>query len=50
VPRLVYTSPQLEHAADAAADVHAAAETVRGLRITHEAPVLRHFTARFEPV
>ena len=48
VPRRVYTARQLEHAADAAAEVLEAAEAVRGLRITYEAPVLRHFTARFE--
>ena len=50
VPRRVYTSRQLEHAADAAEQVLGEAESVRGLRITHEAPVLRHFTARFEHV
>ena len=50
VPRRVYTSRQLEQAADAAADVLAQADSVRGLRITYEAPVLRHFTARFEHV
>ncbi len=49
VPRRVYTARQLEHAADAAGEVLAGAEDVRGLRITYEAPVLRHFTARFEP-
>ncbi|MET1009002.1 MAG: tryptophanase [Gaiellaceae bacterium] len=50
VPRRVYTSRQLEHAADAAEQVIGEAESVRGLRITYEAPVLRHFTARFEHV
>ena len=50
VPRRVYTSRQLEHAADAAEQVLGEAESVRGLRITYEAPVLRHFTARFEHV
>ncbi len=50
VPRRVYTARQLEHAADAAEEVVGAAESVRGLRITYEAPVLRHFTARFERV
>lgn len=25
-------------------------EALRGLRIVHQAPVLRHFTARFEPI
>jgi tryptophanase len=48
VPRRVYTSRQLEHAADAAAEVLAGAADLQGLRITYEAPVLRHFTARFE--
>jgi tryptophanase len=50
VPRRVYTSRQLEHAADAAAEVLSAPASVRGLRLTYEAPVLRHFTARFEHV
>ena len=50
VPRRVYTSRQLEQAADAAAEVLVAPEAVRGLGIVSEPPVLRHFTARFEPV
>jgi tyrosine phenol-lyase len=47
VPRRVYTSRQLEQAGDAAASVLADASSVRGLEIVAEAPVLRHFTARF---
>ena len=50
VPRRVYTSRQLEHAADATADVLADAESIGGLEFTTEAPVLRHFTARFRPL
>jgi tryptophanase len=50
VPRRVYTSRQLEQAADAAAAVVANAGSVRGLEIVAEAPVLRHFTARFQPI
>ena len=50
VPRRAYTSRQLEHAADAAAEVLAEAEGVGGLELTAEAPVLRHFTARFRPL
>jgi tyrosine phenol-lyase len=50
VPRRVYTSRQLEHAADTAADVLTDAEAVQGLELTAEAPVLRHFTARFRPL
>jgi tyrosine phenol-lyase len=47
VPRRVYTSRQLEQAGDAAAAVLADGESVRGLEMVSEAPVLRHFTARF---
>jgi tryptophanase len=47
VPRRVYTSRQLEQASDAAAAVVERRDGVRGLEIVSEAPVLRHFTARF---
>ena len=50
VPRRVYTSRQLEQAADAVEEVVAARDSVRGLEMTAEAPVLRHFTARFRPL
>jgi tryptophanase len=50
VPRRVYSSRQLEQAGDAAAEVVADPGSVRGLEMTSEAPVLRHFTARFRPV
>jgi tyrosine phenol-lyase len=50
VPRRVYTSRQLEQAGDAAAEVLADAGSVRGLELISEAPVLRHFTARFRPL
>ncbi|HEV3408297.1 MAG TPA: tryptophanase [Gaiellaceae bacterium] len=47
VPRRVYTSRQLEQAADAAAAITADPESAQGLEIVSEPPVLRHFTARF---
>jgi tryptophanase len=50
VPRRMYTSRQLEQAADAMAATLAEAEAVRGFRLVQEAPVLRHFTARFAPL
>jgi tryptophanase len=50
VPRRLYTSRQLEQAADAMAATLAEPEAVRGFRLVEEAPVLRHFTARFEPL
>jgi tryptophanase len=50
VPRRVYSSRQLEQAADAAAEIVAGPEAVAGLEMISEAPVLRHFTARFRPL
>jgi tyrosine phenol-lyase len=50
VPRRVYTSRQLEHAADAAAAVLEEPEAVPPLELVSEPPVLRHFTARFRPL
>lgn len=50
VPRRVYTSRQLEQAADAVAVTLADVESVPGFELVDEAPVLRHFTARLAPV
>jgi tyrosine phenol-lyase len=50
VPRRVYSSRQLEQAGDAAAELVADPAAVQGLEMTAEAPVLRHFTARFRPI
>ena len=50
VPRRVYTSRQLEHAADALAGALGDEAAVRGVEMVAEAPVLRHFTARFRPL
>jgi tryptophanase len=50
VPRRVYSSRQLEQAGDAVAEIVAHPGSVPGLEMTSEAPVLRHFTARFSPV
>ena len=50
VPRRVYTSRQLEQAGDAVAATLDDAAEVRGLEMVEEAPVLRHFTARFAPL
>lgn len=50
VPRRVYTASHLEYVADVCGRIYRERDTIRGLRITYEAPVLRHFTARLEPV
>ena len=48
VPRRVYTEAQLEFVAQSVIDVHRNRERLRGLRITHSAPFLRHFSATLE--
>ncbi len=50
IPRRVYTNTHLEYVAEVIEGLHHRRDTVRGLRMVYEAPVLRHFTARFEPV
>lgn len=50
VPRRVYTQSHVDYAAEVILDVFANRSRLRGLRLTYEAPFLRHFTARFEPV
>ncbi len=49
IPRRVYTNTHLEYVAEVIERLHQNREGVRGLRMVYEAPVLRHFTARFEP-
>ncbi len=48
VPRRVYTNTHLRYVCDALEQIRDQKESIKGLRITYEAPVLRHFTARFE--
>ncbi len=50
IPRRVYTQSHIDYVAEAVCEVFAERETLPGLRITYEAPVLRHFTARFEQI
>jgi tryptophanase len=48
VPRRVYTNSHLQYVAEVLGEIRDHRDQLRGLRITHEAPVLRHFTCRFE--
>jgi len=50
VPRRVYTSEQMRYVGQSVIEIFRGRERLRGLRITYEAPVLRHFTARLEPI
>jgi tyrosine phenol-lyase len=48
IPRRVYTNMQIAYVAESIIDLHRRRETLRGLTMVYEAPMLRHFTARFE--
>ena len=48
IPRRVYTQSHIDYVVEVVAEVYEKREELRGLRITEQAPFLRHFTARFE--
>jgi tryptophanase len=50
IPRRTYTQSHLEYVAECAAKIKARAKEVRGYRFTYAPELLRHFTARFEPL
>lgn len=50
IPRRVYTQSHVDYVVEAIIEVWKRREQIGGYRITQEAPFLRHFTARFEPL
>src|SRR5437867_2145894 len=48
IPRRVYTNMQIAYVAKSICELYCQRDSITGLRMTYEAPVLRHFTARFE--
>jgi len=49
IPRRVYTQSHIDYVVEVILDVWRDREKIQGLRLTYEAPFLRHFTARLEP-
>lgn len=47
VPRRVYTNTHLSYVTEVLAEIRDHRDRLRGLEFTHQAPVLRHFTAQF---
>jgi tryptophanase len=50
IPRRVYTQSHIDYVVEVILDVFARREQIRGLKLAYEAPFLRHFTARLEPL
>ena len=48
IPRRVYTNMQITYVAESIIELYRWRERIHGLALTYEAPVLRHFTARFK--
>lgn len=49
-PRRVYTQSHVDYLAEVILETYAQRNTLRGYRITWQAPTLRHFTAQLEPI
>ena len=49
-PRRVYTQSHVDYLGEVILHVNSQRASIRGLRFTHAPAVLRHFTAKFEPV
>jgi len=48
IPRRVYTNMQITYVAESIIELYRRREGIHGFALTYEAPMLRHFTARFE--
>jgi tryptophanase len=50
IPRRVYTQSHVDYVIEVVLAVWQRREQVRGMKLTHQAPFLRHFTAYLEPI
>jgi tryptophanase len=50
IPRRVYTQSHVDYLVEVILEVFRRREQIKGMRLTYEAPFLRHFTAHLEPV
>ena len=49
IPRRVYTQSHIDYVVEVILEVWKKREQIQGMKLTYEAPFLRHFTARLEP-
>jgi tryptophanase len=50
IPRRVYTQSHIDYVVEIILDVWERRAQIKGMRLTYEAPFLRHFTAHLEPI
>ncbi len=50
IPRRVYTQSHIDYVAEVIIEVFNNRHVIKGLTITEEAPLLRHFTAKLKPI
>ncbi|MGD8492066.1 MAG: tryptophanase [Desulfobacterales bacterium] len=50
IPRRVYTKSHIDYVVECIESVFQNRDKIKGMRITYEPPVLRHFTAQFKPL
>ncbi|MBP9581188.1 MAG: tyrosine phenol-lyase, partial [Ignavibacterium sp.] len=50
IPRRVYTQSHIDYLIEVIIEVFKNRDKLKGYKFTYEAPMLRHFTARFEPI
>jgi tryptophanase len=50
IPRRVYTQSHIDYVVEAILEIWKRRSEVMGYRFVEQAPILRHFTARFEKV
>ena len=48
IPRRVYTNMQITYVAESISELYRQRDSITGLAMAYEAPMRRHFTARFE--
>ena len=49
IPRRVYTQSHMDYVVEVMEEVNEKRDSMQGVKIVWEPPILRHFTARFEP-